>query len=416
MIEIQGTYNSARLFTDTCDSATSAQVLCFLNQPSAAGSVIRIMPDCHAGAGCVIGTTMTVTDKVIPHLVGVDIGCGMLAVKLREKRIDLPRFDSITRSEVPSGMHLRSIPHTRAAELSPDQLRCCRQKDCHVSPKVFALSLGTLGGGNHFIELDRDEEDQLWLVIHTGSRRSGKDVAEFYQKRAYEACNGTGRERKALEKAAREKLIADLRHQGREGEIESQLQHFSADLPEKAITVPYELAYCEGDLLADYLSDMSVMQQYASLNRQIIAQTLLRGGKLHAVDQFETIHNYIDLQAMILRKGAVSAQKNERILIPMNMRDGSFLCIGKGNPDWNNSAPHGAGRLLSRTDSRASISMRDYRQAMKGIYTTCVSRATVDESPFAYKPAEEIARQITPTAEIISHLTPIYNFKAGEED
>lgn len=416
MIEIHGKYNNAKVFTDTCDNATVAQVTNLLNQSCVEGSQIRIMPDCHAGAGCVIGTTMTIQDKVIPNLVGVDIGCGMLATKLKEKRIDLPKFDSVSQAEIPAGMRMRSTPHSMAEMVSAEELVCYHKPGCHVSPEVFDLSIGTLGGGNHFWELDRDEEENIWLVVHTGSRRSGKDVAEYYQKQAYESLNGLGEKRKAEIARQRETYIAQMKAEGREKELSRLLAQWQASLKEAEVSVPYEVAWCEGSLFDDYIHDMKIMQQYAMLNRRVITEVILKKCKLHAVDQFETVHNYIDTDHMILRKGSVSAMAGEQLLIPINMRDGALICRGKENPDWNESAPHGAGRLMSRTETRSSISMKDYKEAMSGIYTTCVNKGTLDESPFAYKPIDEIVANIEPTAEIVSRLKPIYNFKAGDEE
>ena len=340
----------------------------------------------------------------------------MLATKLKEKRIDLPKFDSISQAEIPAGMRMRSVPHSAAETLSAEALACFRKPNCRVSAEVFALSLGTLGGGNHFWELDRDEEDNIWLVVHTGSRRSGKDVAEYYQRTAYESLNSLGEKRKAEIAAQREAFIQQLRDAGREKEISKLLKKWKPAATASEATVPYEVAWCEGALFDDYIHDMHIMQQYAMLNRRIITETILKACKLHAEDQFETIHNYIDMEHMILRKGSVSAMKGERLLIPINMRDGALICFGKGNPDWNESAPHGAGRLMSRTDARSSISMKAYKDAMKGIYTTCVNKGTLDESPFAYKPMDEIIANIEPTAEIVSRIKPIYNFKAGDEE
>lgn len=416
MIEVKGTYNTAKIFTDTCDSATIAQVTNLMNQPSVAGAKVRIMPDCHAGAGCVIGTTMTITDKVIPNLVGVDIGCGMLATKLKEQRIDLPKFDSVSQAEVPAGMRMRKTPHTMSSEMSADELACYGKSGCKVSGEVFRLSLGTLGGGNHFWELDKDEEGNIWLVVHTGSRRSGKDVAEYYQKQAYEARNIAGSKYRELLQQKREAYIEQVKAEGRQKELGKLLRKWNAAQPKAQITVPYEVAWCEGQDFDDYIHDMKIMQEYARLNRRIITEVILKKCKLHAVEQFETVHNYIDTGRMILRKGSVSAQAGERLLIPINMRDGALICVGKGNPDWNESAPHGAGRLMSRSEARNSISMKEYRESMSGIYTTSVSKATLDESPMAYKPIDEIMANIEPTAEIVSHIRPIYNFKAGDED
>ena len=416
MIEVNGKYNTAKIFTDTADDATIAQVTKLMNQPSAAGSKVRIMPDCHAGAGCVIGTTMTITDKVIPNLVGVDIGCGMLATKLREKRIDLPKFDSVSQAEVPAGMKMRSVPHSLADEIGADELACYKKTNCKVAEDVFRLSLGTLGGGNHFWELDKDEEGSIWLVVHTGSRRSGKDVAEYYQRQAFEDLNMSGERYKEILAEKRKAFIEQLKKEGREKEISVLLPKWQASQEKPEITVSYEVAWCEGQLFDDYIHDMKIMQEYARLNRRIITEVILKKCKLHAVDQFETVHNYIDTEHMILRKGSVSAGAGEKLLIPINMRDGALICIGRGNEDWNQSAPHGAGRLMSRSEAKNSISMKDYRESMAGIYTTSVNKGTLDESPMAYKPIGEIVANIAPTAEIISHIRPIYNFKAGEEE
>ena len=416
MIEVKGTYNTALIFTDTCDDTTISQVRNLMNQPSVQDSRIRIMPDCHAGAGCVIGTTMTITDKVIPNLVGVDIGCGMLATKLKEQRIDLPKFDSLTQAEIPAGMKKRQTPHSLADSISVDSLACYGKTDCKVSPDVFRLSLGTLGGGNHFWELDRDEEGNIWLVVHTGSRRSGKDVAEYYQKQAYESLNKTGKRWKKEIAAKRIVFIEQLKREGKEKELHKLLPEWEASLSKTDYKVPYELSWCEGQLFDDYIHDMKVMQKYAALNRRIITEVILKKCKLHAVEQFETIHNYIDTENMILRKGSVSARKGEKLLIPINMRDGALICIGKGNPEWNESAPHGAGRLMSRKEAKNTFSMKEYKDSMDGIYSSCVNKGTLDESPMAYKPIDEIIANIEPTAEVISHIRPIYNFKAGDAD
>ena len=416
MIEITGKYNTAKVFTDTVDNATIAQVINLMNQPSVAGAKVRIMPDCHAGAGCVIGTTMTITDKVIPNLVGVDIGCGMLATKLQERRIDLPKFDSVSQAEVPAGQKMRTSPHSLADTMDVSDLACYKKTNCKVSEDVFRLSLGTLGGGNHFWELDKDEEGDIWLVVHTGSRRSGKDVAEYYQRQAYEYLNTAGEKYKEKLAAERALFIKQLKAEGREREISTLLPKWEAAQEKPGIKVPHEVAWCEGQLFDDYIHDMKIMQEYAKLNRRIITEVILKKCKLHAVEQFETVHNYIDTEYMILRKGSVSARDGERLLIPINMRDGALICIGKGNDDWNQSAPHGAGRLMSRSEAKASISMKEYKEAMAGIYTTSVNRGTLNESPMAYKPIDEIIANIEPTARIISHIRPIYNFKAGDED
>ena len=416
MLEVKGKYSTAKIFTDTADAATIAQVTNLLNQPPAEGSVVRIMPDCHAGAGCVIGTTMTIRDKVIPNLVGVDIGCGMLATKLAEQRINLPKFDSVSQAEIPAGMKMRKAPHSLADEMDVSDLACFKKTNCRVSEDVFRLSLGTLGGGNHFWELDREEDGSIWLVVHTGSRRTGKDVAEYYQRQAYEHLNQTGDRYKEAVAKEREAFIAQMKAEGREKELGKLLPKWQSSRKKPEITVPYEVAWCEGELFDDYIHDMKIMQEYAKLNRRIITETILKKCKLHAVEQFETVHNYIDTDHMILRKGSVSARKGERLLIPINMRDGALICLGKGNDDWNQSAPHGAGRLMSRSQAKNSISMKDYRESMEGIYTTSVNKGTLDESPMAYKPIDEIIANIEPTAEITAHIRPIYNFKAGDEE
>lgn len=415
MFEIKGKYNTAKIFTDAADNATISQILNLLNQPSSEGAQIRIMPDCHAGAGCVIGTTMTVTDKIIPNLVGVDIGCGVLVTKLSEKRIDLPKFDSILRKEVPSGPEMREKPHSLADSLDVSSLSCYKRPDCRVSEDVFRRSLGSLGGGNHFVELDRDGNGDIWLVIHTGSRRSGKDVAEYYQNLAYEERNIAGRKYKEALAEKRAAFIAQIKAEKREKELSRLLPKWQEEQGKPIISVPYEVAWCEGQSFDDYIHDMKIMQEYAKLNRRIITEVILKKCKLHAVEQFETVHNYIDTDHMILRKGSVSAREGEKIIIPINMRDGSLICIGKGNDDWNQSAPHGAGRLMSRSEAKDSISMTEYKNAMEGIYSTSVCRGTIDESPMAYKPIEEIMVNIEPTAEIVERIIPIYNFKAGEE-
>lgn len=366
MIDLIGKYNSARVFTDKLDPGARVQILELLDQPFVAGSKIRIMPDVHVGAGCTIGTTMTIKDKVVPNLVGVDIGCGMETIVLAEKKLDLARLDQIINRLIPAGFATRRRPHPFLDDADLQNLRCLHQ----INLNRARLSIGTLGGGNHFIEVDKDDDGTLYLVIHSGSRNPGKQVADYYQKKAAASLAGKGIKR--------------------------------------------ALAYCEGKLLDDYLNDMAIMQRYADTNRKAMRQVLVEAMDLTVTDSWTTVHNYIDLDSMILRKGAVSAQAGERILIPLNMRDGSLICLGKGNPDWNQSAPHGAGRLMSRRQARQAISMAEYEKSMTGIYTTSVSRDTLDEAAFAYKPLEEIAAHITPAAQIIKQIKPIYNFKAAD--
>ena len=369
MIEIKGQYGTAKVYTDTLERSAEGQIKAFCDQPIAADCKIRIMPDVHAGKGCTIGTTMTVHDKVIPNVVGVDIGCGMLAVRLKEKRINLPELDSFIRQNIPYGRDVRERAHRSHGRLDIYDLRCVKKIDIRRAPE----SIGTLGGGNHFIEVDKDEDDNLYLVIHTGSRNLGLRVAEYYQKKAYQACGG-----------------------------------------KKQNDIPYELAYVSGEDMDDYLYDMEFMQAFADLNRTAIKETILDGMKLTEEDSFTTVHNYIDVDNMILRKGAVSAQKGERLLIPMNMRDGSLICTGLGNGDWNCSAPHGAGRLMSRGEAMASFTLSAFEESMKGIYTTSVTRDTIDECPMVYKPMEEILRNIKDTVTVDRIIKPIYNFKASE--
>ena len=402
MIEIKGKYNTAKIFTDNLDSASTAQLINLCNQPFTEGSVIRLMPDVHAGAGCTIGTTMTVTDKIVPNLVGVDIGCGMHVVRLREKRIDFAKLDKVIRSEIPSGMQIRKKAHPYAREWDASSLRCVR----HVSESRAELSVGTLGGGNHFIEIDRDEEENLYLVIHSGSRHLGKQVAEYYQKLGYDRLNQSS-------DADEQLLIASLKREGRTKEINAALKKMKNV---KRTDVPRDLAYVECKDLEDYLHDVSIVQNYADLNRRAMAHTILKEMKLHAEDCFTTVHNYIDTKHNLLRKGAVSAMEGEILLIPINMRDGSLLCVGKGNPDWNCSAPHGAGRLMSRSEAKNHFTVSQFKKEMEGIFTTSVSADTLDESPMVYKPMEEILSQIGDTVEVQKIIRPLYNFKAGREE
>jgi RNA-splicing ligase RtcB len=413
MIELNGKYASAKVYTDNVESAAISQMMTLLNQPFVEGSQIRIMPDTHAGAGCVIGTTMTLTDKVVPNLVGVDIGCGMSAIKLKEKRIDLPAFDAVIRKYIPSGGNVHDEEKDNRTSLIVENLRCYGKKASRIRPDLAYKSVGTLGGGNHFIELDRDKDDNIWLVIHTGSRHLGIEVCNFYQNEGYrvlkDKANGGSKQEK------RDAFIAKLKAEGRHKDIDREVKRWEKEYTEKNPAIPYDLAYVEGQLFQDYIHDMDMVQKHAACNRAEIARVILKYAKLHEVERFETIHNYIDVENMILRKGSVSAQAGERLLIPINMRDGSLICVGKGNPDWNYSAPHGAGRLMSRSAAKESISMDDFKESMNGIYTTCVNQGTIDESPMAYKPMDEIVANIADTVDIVDIIKPIYNFKAGEE-
>jgi RNA-splicing ligase RtcB len=396
MIELQGKYNTAKVFTDNIEQEAVSQIINLLNQGFVSGSQIRIMPDTHAGAGCTIGTTMTITDKIVPNLVGVDIGCGMETVLLVDSRVELQQLDRVIHENIPSGFSTRTKPHPFIEEVNLAELRCAN----HVNLNRAELSMGTLGGGNHFIELGKDDDGRLWLVVHSGSRNLGKQVAEYYQIAAY----------KDLEKKRNDRsmLISRLTQEGRQTEIEAELQK------QKHIKVDKSLAFTEGRLFDDYIHDMVITQRYAELNRKAIVREIVKQMKFKVEDSFTTVHNYIEIETMILRKGAISSKAGEWILIPINMRDGSLVCIGKGNPDWNYSAPHGAGRLMSRSAAKGSITLSQFKASMEGIYSSTVNKSTIDEAPFAYKPMDEIVNNITDTAEIVKTIKPVYNFKAAE--
>jgi RNA-splicing ligase RtcB len=396
MTLLQGKYNIAKVFTDNIEQEAITQIINLLNQEFVSGSQIRIMPDTHAGAGCTIGTTMTITDKVVPNLVGVDIGCGMETVILQDTHVELQKLDKVIHEYIPAGFSIRGKPHPYTDEINLSELRCAD----HVNLTRAELSLGTLGGGNHFIELDKDDDGKLYLVVHSGSRNLGKQVAEYYQKAAA----------KDLEKRRNDRsiLISRLTKESREAEIEAELKKMNY------IKVDKNLAFAEGQLFDDYIHDMAITQHYAMLNRKAIAKEIVKQMKFKVENGFTTVHNYIETETMILRKGAVSAKADERILIPINMRDGSLICLGKGNPDWNLSAPHGAGRLMSRSAAKDSVTLSQFKESMRGIYSSTVGGSTIDESPFAYKPMDEIIANISDTVEIIKTIKPLYNFKAAE--
>lgn len=372
LIELTGKYAQAKVFTDVVDQASISQVISLLNQPYMAGSCVRMMPDIHAGAGCTIGTTLTVGDKICPNLVGVDIGCGMETIRIKEKRLELQSLDKLIRREIPSGFAIRSKAHRYNDYVELEKLHCAK----HVKLDHARNSLGTLGGGNHFIEVDKDDEGNLYIIIHSGSRHLGLEICNYYQNAGFQALQ--------------------TRTEGS--------------------CVPQPLAYVEGELMKQYLHDMRIAQEFATYNRKAMADVIVKGMGVKMAEQFTTIHNYIDLDHGILRKGAVSAQEGERLLIPINMRDGSLICTGKGNPDWNYSAPHGAGRLMSRSDAKSSFTVNEYKKQMEGIYTTSVGRSTLDECPMAYKRIEDIVDNIEPTVTIDKIMKPIYNFKAGSEE
>nr|WP_320951545.1 RtcB family protein [Bacteroides intestinalis] len=383
-----------KIFAETFENEAYDQIKRLANYPAYENSIIRIMPDSHAGKGCTVGTTMTITDKVTLNLVGVDIGCGMLTVELADQYIDCEKLDSVIREMVPNGFNTHD---TQKANFDFSNLRCAKQVDLNRA----YLSLGTLGGGNHFIEVDYSERNhRYYLVIHSGSRKLGGDVCKHYQNLAANTESD-----RAIEVR---NTIARLKAEGRERDIQEAIKNISIPGKNK------ELAHLSGGDFHDYINDMAIVQRFAVLNRATMAAIIIKGMGFTEVNRFETIHNYIDFSRMILRKGAVSAELGEKLLIPINMRDGSLICVGKGNLDWNYSAPHGAGRLMSRSKAKELLSMEEYQESMNGIYTTSVSRATIDEAPQAYKSMEEIKNAITDTVEIIDTIKPIYNFKASD--
>lgn len=408
MITIQGKYNIAYCYCETLEETAAEQIKAVCDDPVFAGCKIRIMPDVHAGKGCTIGTTMTITDKVVPGMVGVDIGCGMETVRIAEKEIDLHALDELIHQKIPAGQNVRNMPHALNSQIDLTALRCAKHVDLHRA----SLSIGTLGGGNHFIEVDKDEEGNLYLVVHSGSRHLGTQVAEYYQQQGFEQMLARMEPAEEIQMA----FIEQLKAEGRTSELKDAYAKLSRQKAERkaALKKMKDMAYVEGQLFDDYIHDMKLTQLFAALNRQAMTEIILSGMGLTETDRFTTIHNYIDTEQMILRKGSVSAAANQKLLIPINMRDGSLVCIGRGNPEWNCSAPHGAGRLMSRGEAHKHLSLEMYRQTMAGIYTTCVNEETLDESPMAYKSMEEIIRQIQPTAEIISQIRPVYNFKAAE--
>lgn len=400
MIELQGKYSSAKVYTDIVDSESISQVMNLLNQPYVSGSRVRLMPDIHAGAGCTIGTTMTISDKVCPNLVGVDIGCGMETIRIKEAHIEPQKLDVIIREGIPSGFEIRKNPHKYAKDIDLGALYCVKNVDTNRA----LCSIGTLGGGNHFIEADKDDDGNIYIVIHSGSRHLGLQIANFYQEAAYKYLSSYSKEEI-------DAVISELKSSGRHKEIERTLR----EMKSKKCPVPKPLAYAEGSLMEQYLHDMEIAQRFAMLNRKAMMDIIVKGMGFHVVERFTTVHNYIDLEHMILRKGAVSAQAGEKLLIPINMRDGSLICIGKGNEDWNCSAPHGAGRLISRSAAKERFTVSEFKKQMSGIYTTSVGHGTLDECPMAYKSMKDIVDNISPTAEIERIIRPIYNFKAGGE-
>lgn len=374
MFVIKGRFNEVVVYANNIDSETKTQIKHLLDQEFVKNSIIRIMPDCHAGIGCVIGTTMTITDKIVPNLVGVDIGCGMLTIKLGKIDIIYKNLDNFIRQNIPAGLKVHS--KVQPLDVNIKKMKCFDELD---RPEYYFQSVGTLGSGNHFIEIGVDDFDNKYLIIHSGSRHLGHQVAQYYQRKA----------KKYIEQ-----------------------QYLKRNIPS---LIPKDLCYLEGKDYQDYLHDMNICQQYASENRYRMAKKILNYLNLSIknLDHFETIHNYINLKDMILRKGAISAYRGERVLIPINMKDGSIIAIGKGNKEYNYSAPHGAGRIISRRQAKQVLSLEKFERVMEGIYTTSISKDTLDEAPFVYKPMEEILENIQDTVEVLQIIKPVYNFKAN---
>ncbi|MGI6173690.1 MAG: RtcB family protein [Christensenellales bacterium] len=403
VFEIKGKVATAICYANSVEEEAVEQIRRMCDYELVAGSRVRIMPDVHAGKGCTIGTTMTVSDKVCPNIVGVDIGCGMYTVKLKDESL---RFEAIDTAAhyIPSGMNVweRRIEH-----FDLTALRCFRAlKDT----RRLERSLGTLGGGNHFIEIGKTSGGTLYLVVHSGSRNLGKQVADIYQRLAIDLHMG-----KEDFFRQQEELIRTYKERGRRSEIQKALKALEKKFQRRSPSVPEDLCWLYGTYLDDYLHDVEICQRFARRSRELMAEILLERGGLTAYDAFHTVHNYIDTDEMILRKGAIAARKGEKVLIPLNMRDGSILAIGKGNPEWNFSAPHGAGRIMSRTKARENIDMHDYRKSMAGIYSTSVNEDTLDEAPMAYKALEDIIDEIRDCVDIVDIIKPVYNFKASED-
>lgn len=394
-----------KIFTNNIEAAAYEQIYTLVKQPAFSRCKIRIMPDVHAGSGCVIGFTANLGDKVIPNIVGVDIGCGMYTVPLGKIDIDFKKLDNVIRATIPAGRNVHDKPdryNVASTKAIIDKLYCC---DRLKNRDWLECSMGTLGGGNHFIEVDEDFYDNKYLIIHTGSRNLGKQVADIYQRLAIDTIYS--------DKEERAKLIEKLKSEGREKDIQKELASFKR---ETYLRPPADLCYLVDKDRDDYLHDMKLCQRFAKRNREIIARRihLWMNWGVFPSEAFHTVHNYIDDENMV-RKGAISAKKGERVLIPINMRDGCILGVGKGNPDWNYSAPHGAGRIMSRRKARETVSMDEYKAAMDGIFTTSIDETTIDESPMVYKPMDEIIENIKDTVDILQTIKPIYNFKAGDE-
>ncbi|MGF9875715.1 RtcB family protein [Bacillus tropicus] len=395
MLKLQGKYNEAKVFTNNVDETATGQIIDLCNQEFVKDSQIRIMPDTHAGAGCTIGTTMTIQDKIVPNLVGVDIGCGMEVVVIDKKKeeINFDYLDETIRKFVPSGFRIRDKEHRFSKMIDFDGVRA------PFTLQRAQKSIGTLGGGNHFVELNEDDKGNIYIVIHSGSRNLGKQIAEYYQNFAYEQLIDVT--------SMKDDIIERLTEEGRAKEIQETLRGI------QKLKIRKELAYLEGQGFKDYMNDMNIAQKYAALNRKAMIDEIVTKMDWKITDQFTTIHNYIDIENMILRKGAISAQKDERVIIPINMRDGSIIAFGKGNPDWNFSGPHGAGRIMSRKKAKESLSLEEFQNTMTEVWTTSVVESTIDEAPMVYKPMDEIIENTKETIDIKHIIKPLYNFKAN---
>lgn len=404
MLEIKGKVNTAVCYAKVIEEEAIQQIRRICDYELTAGSKIRIMPDVHAGKGCTIGTTMTVTDKICPNIVGVDIGCGMYTVKLKDQELDFAKIDEACHY-IPSGMN---VWEGRTERFDLTTLRCYRSLKL---AKRLERSLGTLGGGNHFIEIDQGKDGAFYLIIHSGSRNLGKQVAEIYQQLAVDLHAG-----KEAYYKEREEIIRTYKEQGRRDEIQEALKKLQQEYVTQELAVPQDICWLYGTFMEDYLYDVEICQRFAKRSRERMAEIILERTGMVAEEGFHTIHNYIDIDEKILRKGAIAAHSGEKVLIPINMRDGSVIAIGKGNPDWNDSAPHGAGRVMSRTKAKMELDLKEYKAVMKGVYSTSVTESTLDEAPMAYKSLDDIINVIRDTVEIIDILKPVYNFKASEED
>jgi RNA-splicing ligase RtcB len=368
VIEVQGQYANAKVYTNKLEKESEDQIRNLCNQEFAEGAKIRIMPDVHSGKGCVIGLTMTITDKIVPNLVGVDLGCGISGIKIKEKRIDFARLEKIIKENIPSGFAVRKQASKLAKTIALTNLRCFNVIDNERALK----SVGTLGGGNHFLEAGRDKDSNIWLFVHSGSRHLGNQIAQYYQNLA----------------------VQNMKKNGIEIEDKN-------------------LAYVTGEQLEEYLHDVDIAQKYALVNREAMLNEIIDQLQvMPAGEVIHTVHNYIDVDLGVVRKGAIRSLQDEVVLIPMNMRDGMLLCRGKGNPDWNFSAPHGAGRIMSRTKAKNTITFDEFRDSMAGVWSQSVVKSTMDEAPMVYKPMEEIITHIGETVEVLDIIKPIYNFKA----